>query len=185
MKRLLFCLAFLIALVGPAFPAGLIVVHDPEFWPGPIPVPPPSQRIRPPRPILPPVWAPLEVSYSKVDVQIKDQVAVTKVDQEFYNPNARQVEGTFLFPVPRGAQLDRFTMEINGKPVEAELLAADKARGIYEDIVRKLKDPALLEYSDRDLFKVRIFPIEPHGRKKIQLSYSQVLRSDSGLINYV
>ena len=65
------------------------------------------------------------------------------------------------------------------------LLAADKARGIYEDIVRKLKDPALLEYAGRDLFKVRIFPIEPNSRKRITLSYSQLLKSDAGLVNFV
>ena len=76
-------------------------------------------------------------------------------------------------------------MEINGKQVEAELLSADKARGIYEDIVRKLKDPALLEFAGRDLFKVRIFPIEPHSRKRITLSYSQLLKSDSGLVSYI
>ena len=49
-------------------------------------------------------------------------------------------------------------MDIGGKPVEAELFPADQARKIYEDIVRKLKDPALLEYADRDVFKVRVFP---------------------------
>ena len=76
-------------------------------------------------------------------------------------------------------------MEIGGRQVEAELLPADKARGIYEDIVRRLKDPALLEYAGRDVFKVRVFPIEPNGHKHITLSYSQVLPSDSGLVSYV
>src|SRR5688572_29153195 len=75
-------------------------------------------------------------------------------------------------------------MEIDGKQVEAELLLADKARGIYQDIVRKMKDPALLEYSDRDVFKVRIFPIEPHSTKRISLSYEQLLPADTGLTHY-
>ena len=50
------------------------------------------------------------------------------------------------------------TLESGGKQVEAELLSADKARRIYEDIVRKARDPALLEYADRDVFKVRFLP---------------------------
>ncbi|MGC3956928.1 MAG: VIT domain-containing protein [Verrucomicrobiota bacterium] len=75
-------------------------------------------------------------------------------------------------------------MDIGGKMVEAELLPAAKARAIYEDIVRKLKDPALLEYADRDVFKVRIFPIEPRSNKRIKLSYTEVLKSDAGLMNY-
>src|SRR5207245_5517569 len=59
------------------------------------------------------------------------------------------------------------------------------ARRIYEDIVRKLKDPALLEYAGRDVFKVRIFPIEPNSRKRITLSYTQLLKADDGLVSYV
>ncbi|HEY3659798.1 MAG TPA: VWA domain-containing protein, partial [Candidatus Udaeobacter sp.] len=77
------------------------------------------------------------------------------------------------------------SMEIGGKGVDAELLPADKARGIYEDIVRKMRDPALLEYAGRDLFKVRIFPIEPRSRKPIKISYTELLRSDAGTVTYL
>lgn len=186
MKRLFGLLIF--GLVGARlFGAGLIIVGDEEFWRRLPPiVAPPGPRpphILPPRPI--PNYSPLEVSFTKADVKIKDQFATTKVEQEFYNPNPRVLEGTFLFPVPKGAHIDKFTMNIDGKPVEAELLAADKARGIYEDIVRRQRDPALLEYAGRDLFKVRIFPIEPNARKKITLSYSQLLKSDAGLVSFV
>jgi hypothetical protein len=110
-----------------------------------------------PRPYI---FAPLEVNSSKTTVRITGQIAVTRIEQEFYNPNLQRLEGTFVFPVPKGAHLDKFTMEIDGRQVEAELLSADKARGIYEDIVRT-RDP--LECADRDMFKVRIFPIEPHS----------------------
>jgi Ca-activated chloride channel family protein len=130
------------------------------------------------------VFAPLEVSYHHVDVKIDGQIATTSVDQEFFNPNPQRLEGTYLFPVPKGAHIDKFTMEIGGQQVEAELLAADKARKIYEDIVRKMKDPALMEYADRDVFKVRVFPIEPHSNKRITLKYTEVLKADSGLVNY-
>lgn len=184
----LLSLALLPFLSGPAILAsGLIVVHDPGFWhePPPLILPTPDPGPRPlPHPRPRPAWAPLELNFTKVDATIKDQLATTTVEQEFYNPNPRQLEGTFLFPVPKGAQINKFTMEINGKPVDAELLTADKARGIYEDIVRRLRDPALLEYAGRDLFKVRIFPIEPNSRKRISLSYSQLLKHDAGLITY-
>ena len=139
----------------------------------------------PPRPRPQPyAFAPLEVNYTKTTVRITDQVAVTRIEQEFFNPNPARLEGTFIFPVPKGAHLDKFTMDIDGKTVEAELLSADKARGIYEDIVRKLRDPALLEYADRDVFKVRIYPIEPNSRKRITLTYTQILKSDDGLVGY-
>ncbi len=182
MKRIYALLAGLV-LLGFVSPValcradGLIIVdeahwmprhpHPPQHWPNP-----------------PRVYAPLEVVYHHVTVKIDGQIATTSVDQEFYNPNNQRLEGTYLFPIPRGAQIDKFTMDIGGKMVEAELLPAAKARAIYEDIVRKLKDPALLEYADRDVFKVRVYPIEPRSKKRIKLSYTQVLKADAGLVNY-
>ncbi len=127
----------------------------------------------------------IDVESTKISATIRDQVAKTKVEQVIYNPNPQQTEATLLFPVPRGAQLDKFSMEIDGKMVDAEMLKADKARGIYEEIVRKMKDPALLEYADRDLFKLRIFPIPANGHKRVTFSYTQVLKSESGLVSYV
>src|SRR5947199_188329 len=130
-------------------------------------------------------FAPLEVTSHQVNVKIDGQVAITSIDQEFYNPNDQRLEGFYMFPVPKGAHIDKFSMEIGGKTVDAELLPADKARGIYEDIVRKMRDPALLEYAGRDLFKVRIFPIEPRSRKPIKISYTELLRSDGGTVTYL
>lgn len=167
----LFLALFAILNIAPLQAGGLIICPD---WPSPIP-----PRIPPSRWHFP--LSPLEISSEKVEAKIKDQVATVSIEQEFYNPNAQQLEGTFLFPIPKGAHLDKFKMDIGGKMMEPELLSADKARRIYEEIVRKAKDPALLEYEGRDLLKVRIFPIEPHSRKKIALSYTQVLKGDSGL----
>jgi Ca-activated chloride channel homolog len=130
-------------------------------------------------------FAPLEVTSHQVNVKIDGQVAITSIDQEFYNPNDQRLEGFYMFPVPKGAHIDKFSMEIGGKTVDAELLPADKARRIYEDIVRKVRDPALLEYAGRDLFKVRIFPIEPRSRKPIKISYTELLRSDAGTVTYL
>lgn len=190
MKRMLAFSVSLVVLgllttVPPCRADGLIIVDEVHWLPRPHPphpIPPPW----PPRP-LPPAprpYAPLEVVYHHVNVKIDGQIATTSVDQEFYNPNSSRLEGTYLFPIPKSAQIDKFTMDIGGKMVEAELLSAAKARAIYEDIVRKLKDPALLEYADRDVFKVRVYPIEPRGKKRIKLSYTQVLQADAGLANY-
>jgi len=129
---------------------------------------------------------PLEVKYHRVEVDIdKSGVAKTNISQEFYNPTDSRLEGMYIFPVPEGAIISGFSMDINGQEITAELLAADKAKKIYEDIVRKMRDPALLEYAGRDAFKVRIFPIEPRSTKKVSIRYGQLLKLDSGMVNYV
>lgn len=148
---------------------GLIVVHQP----------PPTAI---PRAHFP--FAPLEVSYHRVTVEINDLVATTTVDQEFFNPNPARMEGTYIFPLPDGAHVDRFAMDVNGKMTAAELLDANKARSIYEEIVRQYRDPALLEYAGKGAFRARIFPIEPNSRKQVKISYTQLLKSDSGLVEY-
>src|SRR5256884_973405 len=197
MKRSIFSLLLLLGTITSGWSAGLIIV-DEAHWKHQLPpdgiVPPPWPLPRPgsgpwprPWPVPPPrvyQFCPLEVTRHQAEVRINDQLATTSIEQEFYNPNAQRIEGTFLFPVPKGAQIKKFAMKIDGKPVEAELMSAEKARGIYEDIVRKLRDPALLEYAGQDVFKVRIFPIEPHAEKRVSLSYTQLLKSDSGLIGF-
>ncbi|MDH3583865.1 MAG: VIT and VWA domain-containing protein, partial [Phycisphaerae bacterium] len=167
---------------------GLIIVHHPIHPPHPPRHPHPPHPPRPwPRPVPPRVYpfAPLSIRSHQVEVTIHDQVAVTRVDQVFYNPNPQRLEGTYLFPIPKGARIDKFEMDVNGKMMQAELLDAGKARKIYEDIVRSMKDPALLEYSGQGAFKVRIFPIEPHSEKRIKLKYTQLLKTDSGLTTFV
>jgi Ca-activated chloride channel homolog len=172
MKRLAAILGLIVFFtVASVYADGLIVIphHPPGFMP--------------PRHV-PYVFAPLEIKYHHVTVKITGQIAVTEVDQSFFNPNPQRLEGDYLFPIPKGAQIDKFSMDINGKLTDAELLDAEKARSIYEDIVRRMKDPALLEYAGRGLFRVHIFPIEPHSDKHIRLKYVELLRSDSGLVSY-
>lgn len=162
-------LVLLLSLAGArAHADGLIVIHDPGLAP-------PGH----------PAFAPLGVKYHHVTVRISDQIATTEVDQVFVNPSDRRLEGTYLFPIPKNAQIDKLMMDVNGTMTEAELLDATKARAIYEDIVRKMRDPALLEYAGQGLFRLRVFPIEPRSEKRIKLSYSQVLRSEGGLVEYL
>src|SRR6478609_1600488 len=102
MNRLIALIALVLSLtLSPLVRAdGFIVIN------------PGSSSITVPRGHFP--FAPLEVTYHRVNVEINDQVATTSVDQEFYNPNAQQLEGTYLFPLPPGAHIDRFSMDING-----------------------------------------------------------------------
>jgi Ca-activated chloride channel family protein len=127
----------------------------------------------------------LAIRYHRVTVTIEDQVATTHVDQVFANPNDWMVEGIYVFPIPLDAAVSDFTLWIDGEPVSGEVLDADQARRTYEDIVNRLRDPALLEYADRGALRARIFPIPPQGERRIELEYSQVLPAENGLVRYI
>ena len=132
----------------------------------------------------PPGIPPLSVKSHRVKVVITDQVAQTHVEQVFFNHTNRQLEATFVFPLPAGASISEFAMWMNGKRVKGEVLEKQRARQIYTDIVRRMRDPALLEYLGSNLFKASVFPIPPRGEQKIELSYSEVIKPDGELAEY-
>ena len=128
---------------------------------------------------------PLSVKYHHVTVEIVDQVAKTSVDQVFVNNFGRDIEGTYIFPVPEGASVSEFAMYIGNERVKGEILDSREARRVYEDIVRRMRDPGLLEYMGRNLFRARVFPIPANGEKRVQISYTEILKSENGLVKYL
>ncbi|MBN1371164.1 MAG: VWA domain-containing protein [Anaerolineaceae bacterium] len=182
--RRLLALAFVILFL--ALP--LKTVHaDGIIIPPPCPLegcPPPPCFVAPCPPIPPRPMTQLVIRYHHVTVDIVDQVATTRVDQVFYNPNDYAVEGTYIFPLPEGAVVDNFLLWIDGEPVQGKVLEAAEARKIYEEIVYSLQDPALLEYVGRGAVQASVFPIPPQGERRIELQYSQVLTAENGLVHY-
>lgn len=119
-----------------------------------------------------------------VSVRITDQVALTTINQTFYNDSDQRLEATYIFPIPDGADLTDFQMTFNGKMVEGEVLPVDEARAIYESIVRRRRDPGLIEFIGRRLLRARVFPIEPKSTTEIQIEYQQVLSPVSEMWRY-
>ncbi|MBE2182000.1 MAG: VWA domain-containing protein [Anaerolineae bacterium] len=129
-----------------------------------------------------PDW--LKIDHHRVTVNIANQIAQTSVSLEFVNDGEGLAEGTFIFPLPAGASVDSLTMFINDQPVEARILEADEAREVYDAIVRSYRDPALLEYIGMSAVQANVFPIPPGETRRIELTYSQVLELDNGLLHY-
>ncbi len=120
----------------------------------------------------------------RVDVDIENQVATTRIEQVFYNESSRPAEGTYIFPLPVGAAVSDLVMWVDGRPIEAKILDADEARVIYDRIVRELRDPALLEYIGAGAIQASVFPIQPFSEVKIEIEYGQLLTVENGLVNY-
>jgi predicted Zn-dependent protease len=118
---------------------------------------------------------PLTVGYHKVSVDIRDQIARTVIEESFVNHTDAQLEGVFHFPLPQDASISGFGMWIGDQLIEADVVEKQRAREIYETILRERRDPGLLEWSGGNIFKARVFPIFAHSEKRIKITYTQVL----------
>lgn len=142
------------------------------------------------RPCAPPIVRPqplpnaLPVKSIKIDTKINGQVATTSLEQVFRNDTPYTLEGTYFFPIPETASIVEFAIWENGKKLVGEVRSREEARRIYDEIVRRQRDPGLLEYAGKDLFQASIFPIPPNSDKKLEMTYSQVLKAESGTVSY-
>jgi len=130
------------------------------------------------------VSTPLAVTYHRVSVDIHDGTAVTKIDQMFRNDFDTDLEASYIFPIPEDAAIGEFALYVNGERMGGEILDRDRARQIYEQIVREMRDPGLLEYVGRNMFRARVFPVPAKGRTRVELEYSETLAYDAGMYTY-
>jgi len=146
-------------------------------------VPGPCRRCpTPPRPVTLPRALP--VKSVNIDTKISGQVATTHVEQIFRNDTDAVLEGTYIFPIPESASIVEFAIWDGDRKLVGEVRSREEARRIYDEIVRRQRDPGLLEYAGKDLFQASIFPIPAHSDKKLELTYTQVLQAESGTVSY-
>lgn len=150
----------------------------PTARPLPIPTPTPT-----PRPITIEDGAPIELQATRIEGSIEDQLANLTFHIRFHNPTNQRLEGVLMIPIPAETALSGFQMTMGGKMVSGELLEAAQASTIYENIVRSMRDPGLLELVGERLVRARVFPIEPHGNIDIRMTLTQVLHKDAGLVS--
>src|SRR5205823_5182068 len=129
------------------------------------------------RPNLP-IARTYEVREVTVDARVRDQVAEVQVSQTFHNPGSFEIEAEYLFPMPEEGAIQNFVLMVDGREIPGRLLKKEEARRIYEEIVRTKRDPALLEYMGRGLFRTSVFPIPAGADRKITLRYTQICRRD-------
>jgi len=149
-----------------------------------------ERRVHLPRPIVvieprPEPEESYKIESLEVNATLVDQVAKVQVAQSFVNTGSRQLEACFVFPLPYDGAIDRLTLMVDGKEYEARLLPADEAREQYEAIVRKNRDPALLEWVGTGMFKTSVFPIPPGAKRTVTLRYSQLCRKTQGATDFL
>jgi Ca-activated chloride channel family protein len=155
-RRLLFTVALAAGSAGAANAQGWIEIE------------------RPIRPGLP--ASPVVRISSNVRTRIDGRVAVVEVEEQFRNAGGGIAEGTYLYPMPGEAVFQNFSLWMGETEVRGEMMNAEQARGIYEEIVRRLRDPALLTLEGHGLIRARVFPIQPGETRRVVLRYTQLLQ---------
>ena len=150
------------------------------------PVPGPCRRCPSPPINEFPVTLPrsLPVKSIKIDTRISSQVATTHVEQVFRNDTNAILEGTYFFPIPESASITEFAIWDGDRRLVGEVRTREEARRIYDEIVRRQRDPGLLEYAGKDLFQASIFPIPARSDKKLEITYTQVVHAEGGTVSY-
>ncbi|NMB76258.1 MAG: VWA domain-containing protein [Myxococcales bacterium] len=153
-------------LVGSGAGAGQIFGVDPQAAPGT-----PAAR--------------LEVARQAVRVVIRAGLAETEVDQTFFNPSERPLEGWYWFTLPAGASVTGFAVEQNGALIEGEFIERREAAARYTQAASSGHAPALLEWLDGRSYRSRIFPVPAGGSRRVVLRYLEVLPDGGGELRYL
>jgi hypothetical protein len=145
-----------------------------------IAAPPPERWVRPQLSIAAGADTPIRLQQVAVKSEVSGRLAVTEISMSFYNPNSRILEGELQFPLLDGQQILSFAMDVNGRLREA--VPVEKARGqaVFEDITRVRIDPGLLQITQGNNFKLRVYPIPTLGVKQVVLRVAETLRERNG-----
>jgi hypothetical protein len=133
---------------------------------------------------------PLDVSppvVTAVDatVDIVDQLAVTTLVITVKNNAPRPAEAEMILPVPEEAIFKTFTFDGAQPGSTARLLPKAEARQLYDSIVARMKDPALLEFVGTGALKSSVFPVAAGGTQHVKVTWEQLLKADGPRLDYV
>ena len=123
---------------------------------------------------------PMVLQDLSIDILVIGQTAVTTMEMTFYNPNTRVMEGEFQFPLADGQQVSRFALDINGKMREGVVVDKTAGRKAFEEIVRRGVDPGLLEKTEGNNFKARVYPMPAKGTRRVLIAFEQELHERDG-----
>lgn len=126
---------------------------------------------------------PVQVWADHIRVDIVDNVAIKTYDCVFKNPNSQAVVGGECFmELEPGTFVDKMSVTVDGKEMQAEILDVKKANEVFQDIVRRGGSPALLEYYGNQLIRTQVPRIAPNGTVRVRLTYTTTLKPQGGLV---
>ncbi|MEW6713401.1 MAG: VIT domain-containing protein, partial [Candidatus Riflebacteria bacterium] len=123
---------------------------------------------------------PVRLVSVNTEVRIYGYLSETSMTMKFFNPNHRVLEGELYFPLPEGAVVSGYALDIGGDLVDGVAVEKQKAREVFEAEVRKGVDPGLVEKVKGNNFKTRVYPLNANGSRIVRVTFTDDLRENDG-----
>jgi Ca-activated chloride channel family protein len=121
---------------------------------------------------------PLVIRRLEVKTVVRHDLVITRVVQEFFNPVSEKLEGIYRIRLPRGALLQSFGIDREGKMIYGYIKEREKAKAQYSAQVYQGSedDPALLTWEAPGVYKAHIYPIPPGSTRRVAVVYTEWLK---------
>jgi len=126
----------------------------------------------------------LRVEQADVAVRFLGDIAETVLDLRFRNDGERAVEGEFVLPLPEGATVSGYALEVNGKLRDGVAVEKKRARAAYDSVKRRMIDPGIVEREAGNTYRTQVYPVPTKGTKRLRISYIETLRSTAAGLTY-
>ena len=126
----------------------------------------------------------LEIEEAQVNIHVAGGVARTEMELLFRNDTPQMVEGEFTLPLPEGATVSSYALEVNGSLREAVAVEKERARNAYETIKRQMIDPGIVERQAGNIYRTRVFPVPAKGTKRLRIGYVETLKPERDRLLY-
>ncbi|TDB27042.1 DUF2135 domain-containing protein [Stenotrophomonas sp. ATCM1_4] len=113
---------------------------------------------------------PIQLLRASIEGEVQAGVTQTRIELEFRNPNRRVMEGELQFPLADGQQVTGFALDIDGDLRAAVAVPKERGRQVFEQVIRQKVDPALLEQTAGNQFRLRVYPLPAGGTRRVQLT---------------
>ncbi|HOY67207.1 MAG TPA: VIT domain-containing protein [Candidatus Ozemobacteraceae bacterium] len=123
---------------------------------------------------------PILIRSVEAKVVVEGMLAETRLTMTFFNPNGRRLAGDLTFPLPEGATVSGYGLDVNGMLVDGVVVEKQKGREVFETEMRRGVDPGLIEKVKGNSFQTRVYPIEANGTRTVMVKYVSTLAETGG-----
>ena len=122
---------------------------------------------------------PVQVQDAEIEAEINGVVAETRVTLTLFNPNGRVLEGELNFPLPAGATVAGYALDVNGQMVDGVIVEKAKARVVFDEVTRQGVDPGLAEQVGGNMFRTKVYPLPANGARRVTVRYVSTTKAVS------